>query len=246
MKMRERLYQQSAKLQKYIVPELKYSQDYFEEVLSPLVTVNTDWLDLGCGHCVLPVWRHDSEAALVKRSRFVVGLDYDMLSLRKHKTIEFKVRGDISFLPFPDGSMNLVTANMVVEHLDNPQIQFNEVFRVLRPGGKFIFHTMNARGYYTACARLIPGKIKEKLVLFLQEREEEDLFETHYLANTHKDILRLSKEAGLRDQREIYINSFPQFRILPPLVLFELLWIKLLMMKPFQAFRTNMIVILEK
>lgn len=246
MEVRQWLYNQSYWIQRKIVPELKYSQDAYQGVLEENMGNGVDWLDLGCGHSVLPTWRHESEVNLVSRCRVVVGLDYDLQSLKKHSTITAKLRGDIAHLPFPDGSFDLVTANMVVEHLDNPKAQFNEVFRVLRPGGRFIFHTMNLKGYYTVCARLIPEGMKRKLVPFLQERQEEDLFETHYRANSEVEISKLSTDIGFRRHSEILLNSSPQFRVIPPLVFFELLWIKLLMAKRLRGFRSNIIAILEK
>ncbi len=246
MSIRDWLYRQSAGIQSFIIPELRYSQDIYGDVLRTNIDDTVDWLDLGCGHCVLPSWQHESEVELIRQCRSVIGLDFDMLSLTKHKTIDARIRGDISNLPFPDGSIDIVTANMVVEHLDDPRKQFAEVFRVLRPGGKFIFHTMNVKGYYTVCARMIPETLKDKLVLFLQEREEEDLFDTHYLANSETDISRLSNEVGFKFHRETYINSFPQFRVIPPLVFFELLWIKMLMGKRFEKLRPNLIAILTK
>ncbi|MBK8015281.1 MAG: class I SAM-dependent methyltransferase [Betaproteobacteria bacterium] len=205
-----------------------------------------DWLDLGCGHSVLPKWRHESEIDLISRCRVVFGLDFDLNSLKKHATISARIRGDIARLPFPESSFDLVTANMVVEHLDDPETQFKEVFRVLRPGGKFIFHTMNVRGYYTVCARLIPERMKGKMVMLLQERKEDDLFRTHYLANSEVAISRLSEAAGFSRHVEMLFNSFPQFRVVPPLVVFELLWIKLLMADSFRRYRSNVISIMEK
>lgn len=246
MKMRSWLYNQSYWIQKKIVPELKYSQDIYEGVLEDNISSGTVWLDLGCGHSVLPSWRHESEVNLISRCRVVFGLDFDFQSLTKHSTIAAKIRGDIANLPFPDDSFDLVTANMVVEHLGHPEAEFKEVLRVLRPGGKFIFHTMNVKGYYTVCARFIPEAMKGKLVLFLQERKEEDLFETHYLANSEEEIAKLSDEIGFSRHSEILFNSFPQFRVIPPLVFFELLWIKMLMTNRFRRYRSNIISIFEK
>ena len=83
------------------------------------------------------------QRSLVKLPNLVIDLDYDYLSLVKHKTIKNLVCGDINHLPFPNNLFDLVTANMVFEHLNNPQQSLNEISRVLKIGGKLIFHTPN-------------------------------------------------------------------------------------------------------
>ncbi|HMF58364.1 MAG TPA: class I SAM-dependent methyltransferase, partial [Pyrinomonadaceae bacterium] len=141
MKMRRAMFGIYWKARDVIAPTLVFSQQIYEQVLGDYVTPETDWLDLGCGWKILPDWREQVERSLVARCKSVVGIDYDMLSLGKHRTISRRVRGDITRLPFCDASFDLVTANMVVEHLDAPAVQFAEVHRILRPGGIFIFHT---------------------------------------------------------------------------------------------------------
>jgi len=47
-------------------------------------------------------------------------------------------------LPFPDGSFDLVVCNAVIEHVHGiQQLLFHEAFRVLAPGGHFVFTTPN-------------------------------------------------------------------------------------------------------
>src|SRR4030095_86368 len=120
-----------------------HSQTLYEKVLHSHVTPETKWLDLGCGHHVLPVWREEEERRLVAGCGMLVGMDYDLPSLKKHRSISLRVRGNINRLPFPDSFFDLVTANMVVEHLADPVEQFCEINRVLKPGGRFLFHTPN-------------------------------------------------------------------------------------------------------
>ncbi|MEK6578813.1 MAG: class I SAM-dependent methyltransferase [Bdellovibrionota bacterium] len=43
-------------------------------------------------------------------------------------------------LPFADGSYDCVTCFDVIEHLENPTLALQEIFRVLRPGGRALFH----------------------------------------------------------------------------------------------------------
>jgi hypothetical protein len=75
------------------------------------------WLDVGCGYQVLSEWKSDDEMSLVRRGKVSVVVDYDLLSLKNHKTFRNRVRADISCLPFRDGAFSLISANVVAEHL---------------------------------------------------------------------------------------------------------------------------------
>ncbi len=229
-----------------IAPGLQYSQSLYEDVLKEQVTQETEWLDLGCGHQVLPGWRAEAEKQLVEKCRKIVGLDYSLHSLKNHLNISLRIRGDITKLPFRADAFNLVTANMVVEHLDDPATQFREIHRVLKPSGIFTFHTPNSLGHATVMARLVPGSIKDKLVHFLDGREEEDVFETHYKANTQKQIAELAQACGFEVVKMKMLVSDAVFAVIPPLAVLELVWIRALMTRPLKQLRTTIITVLKK
>lgn len=50
------------------------------------------------------------------------------------------VDGDVHDLPFDDSSFDTVTASLVFCSVDDPAKALAEVHRVLRPGGRFLFH----------------------------------------------------------------------------------------------------------
>jgi ubiquinone/menaquinone biosynthesis C-methylase UbiE len=156
MRVRESFYRFYWTVQKVIAPSLKHAQNVFEEVLKDNVKAGCSWLDLGCGHQLLSPWRFSEEEHLSRIPALLVGLDYDLASLQKHRSINHKVRGNILRMPFKDGSFDLVTANMVFEHLKEPSSQLQEIFRILKPGGSLIFHTPNTLSYATCLGRLVP------------------------------------------------------------------------------------------
>jgi ubiquinone/menaquinone biosynthesis C-methylase UbiE len=234
------------KMERVLVPELKYCQHVYEEVLNGVVKTDIKWLDLGCGHQVLPAWRFEQEKRLIAKAGTVVGIDADFPSVDKHRSVRLRFVGNISALPFRDSSFDLITANMVVEHLDNPLLQFQEVSRVLKPGGMFVFHTPHARGYSTMLARLLPEGLKLALIRVLQGRPSEDVFRTFYRANTEADIQRLAHAAGFEPVEVRLIASSAELAILAPLAFLELLWIRLSLTRAFRRLRTNFIVVLAK
>lgn len=243
---RERLYDVYARIQRLVAPTLRYAQYLYEDRLSALVSAEIKWLDLGCGHRVLPNWREREELELVKRSGCVIGFDYDWPSLLQHRSISLRVRGNITTLPFREDCFDLITANMVVEHLAAPELQFSEIHRVLKPGGKFLFHTPNAFGYSTLAARLLPEFFKAPLAGVLDGRPAGDVFRTFYKANTESHIRRIAEAAGLEVFKIQFAASTAKFAIIAPLAFIELLWIRVLLTRPFRRLRTNLIVTLHK
>ncbi len=246
MKIRDVFYKFYGKCLSVIAPTLKYSQTIYEDVLKENINKNCNWLDLGCGHSILPSWRYNQETELVKNAKFLVGLDYDFLSLKKHKTIKSRIRGDITNLPFADNTFDLITSNMVFEHLIEPLTQLSEMYRILKPRGVLLFHTPNLLGYTTILARIVPEIIKDKIIYFLQQRKEKDVFLAYYRINSRRKISKIAQKTGfIVDEIKLIVSS-ANLVMIPPLVIFELIYIRILMTKRLKAFRTNIIAKLEK
>jgi ubiquinone/menaquinone biosynthesis C-methylase UbiE len=245
MTLRDGLYRLYWSAERLLVPGLRYSQSEYERVLDDVVGVGVDWLDVGCGHSLLPDWRREQEAELVSRRRTLVGIDLDLPGLMKNRVLDGRVFADAGALPFPDGTFDLVTANMVVEHLTDPLNQFAEIRRVLRPGGLFVFHTPNVRSYFTFFARLMPEWTKSLGVRLLEGRAEEDRFATHYLANSSEAISAAAKQTGFEVVRLEMICTTAVFAAVLPLALLELLWIRVLRTRRFALYRPNIIAVLQ-
>jgi len=247
MPLRDRIDAWSNTIQRRIAPDLPYSQSVYQERLRGYVSGAGRWLDLGCGHQVLPEWRGDEEQKLVGSAPFVVGLDADYDAIRRHRSISNLCHGDISRLPFRSESFDLVTANMVVEHLADPAAQFAEVARVLVPGGIFLFHTPNLRSYVIALAQLFPGPLKRRIAKFLDGRDMEDIYPTHYRANRDSEIRSIAERVGFAVSNVEFVLSGPSFSLLPPILIPELLWIRQLRQRPrFAKYRQTLICALKR
>ena len=243
--LRNTLYGLYLATQRVLAPSLKYSQLIYEDEILCHLKHDTTWLDMGCGHQILPPWRQPQEFDLVSCCQTVVGLDPCLSALQMHHSIKRLVAGDISRLPFSDAAFDLATANMVVEHLSDPLNQFCEVRRVLKPGGRFLFHTPNAFSYFCLMRRLVPSRLNKHLVRLLDGRSGEDVFPVQYKANTTGRISDLARLTGFRVKRIKMLVSSPVFMFIPPIMVFELLWLRLLMLKPFKRWRTNIVAELE-
>lgn len=233
-------------LKRGIVPQLRYSQSIYEDELRSNVSGVAAWLDVGCGHHLLPAWREQNERELLANAELVVGIDFDLPSLAKHKNISNTVQAIADHIPFRDDCFDMATANMVVEHLDDPRVQFAEINRVLKPGAKFVFHTPNETGYFAVLRRLVPGRLAKRLALMLDGREADDVFEIQYKANREDKIRRLASVTNFEVEEIRFVSSDAVCALIPPLAAVELLWIKLLMARPLRRCRTNLIVTLKK
>jgi len=242
--MRSVLYKIYWAMRRIIAPGLDYSQNEYESVLRQYLQPKAEWLDIGCGRRILPEWRSDAEVDFVAGCKRVVGIDYDEESLQNHCSIDSRLRGDVSSLPFGNNSFDTVTANMVVEHLADPERQFHEVGRVLRPAGLFIFHTPNAAGYFTALTRRVPDSWKDFLIRTLDGRDRG--FKTYHKANSEARVSSLAANNGLEVVELRLIPTDAMFACVPPLALIELVYIRILTLERFRRYRTNLIAVLRK
>ncbi len=66
--------------------------------------------------------------------------------------------GDGRDLPFPDASFDYVYSHGVLHHSDEPRKVVHEIFRVLRPGGRFNIHVYALFSYFTLWTMLRHGR----------------------------------------------------------------------------------------
>lgn len=247
--MRRQLHSMYNSLKNWITPGLRNSQFTYRDKLTECLRPEITWLDLGCGHNLLPAWMPNAlqdERRLVASCGKVVGIDADFENLRIHESIEQRVIGNIEQLPFNDNAFDLITANMVVEHVENPSPLLREIHRVLRPGGVFLFHTPNFWGYTTLLSAFLPDFMKVALAKWLQGRASEDVFPTRYRLNTNSAVLSVAAQQHFEIAEISLVESSAQTVMMGPVVAFELLWIRLLRLSFMARLRTNLIVKLQK
>lgn len=169
------------------------SQLEYKALLDSLIVPGSRWLDIGCGISVIPTWIKDSipfQHNLIARCKLVCGCD--PADDRPHVAEINKFVGDCTPLPYADDSFTIVTANMVVEHVEDPVQFMDEVRRVLVPGGMFVLHTPNRHHPVMALASLLPNRFVRWFASRSDGRDEQDIFPTFYRMNSYSDFTSLS------------------------------------------------------
>lgn len=117
--------------------------NYIRECLNTPFSRELHCLDVGCGGGIIT-------EDLAKLSNNVFGIDPSQASLNTAKKHAKQTGLNINYLqataenlPFDDNSFELVTCCDVLEHVDDLTQVIREINRVLKPGGTFVFDTVN-------------------------------------------------------------------------------------------------------
>jgi 2-polyprenyl-6-hydroxyphenyl methylase / 3-demethylubiquinone-9 3-methyltransferase len=168
-----------------------------EQIRQAFPTRPVQVLDIGCGAGFLA-------NALSAQGHSVTGLDLSQGSLKiahhydATKRTQFRI-ADAYHLPFRESTFDAVTAMDFLEHVERPEQVIAEAARVLKPGGRFFFHTFNRN--WIAWLIVIKGlewfvkntpKHMHLLPLFIKPTEL-----THFCQKNHMNILEIK---GIRPE----------------------------------------------
>lgn len=164
-----------------------FEKDVFWKILGDLSTDPRGWriLDAGCGTGrMIKAFLHGENE--------VIGLDSSekMLELAREKfpRVQF-IKGDIEKLPFEDNSFDIVFAAFVIVHLKYPDRAFDEVYRVLKPGGTFFLTNINQKK-----APKLSTKDGQKIVI-----------QSHY--HRPQDVIKTLKNSFFEIEVEEFVND---------------------------------------
>ena len=151
-------------------------------------------VDFGCGRGVyaedaIPFRRQLRD--LRGAGRTVIGMDVDSRAASNPFVDEFRMAEPGGKWPAEDDSADLVIADFVVEHLEDPDRFLAEAARVLKRGGHVAIRTPNSAGYVVWISRIVPGKLHRTVLRRAQpDREEEDVFPAVYHCNSAPRLRR--------------------------------------------------------
>jgi ubiquinone/menaquinone biosynthesis C-methylase UbiE len=229
-----------------IIPRAEYHQNRYGRELEKATAGR--WLDIGAGGQLHGGWQTRPQREVAAGATYLVGCDLELAQLARNPFLQGAIGADAEDLPFSDNSFDLVTANMVLEHLEEPRRVIIETFRVLRPGGHFVFVTPNKRHLAVTMASIVLNRRnRQKFAQRYEGRSAASVFPTYYRANTTTALRGLARDSGFVVIGLEVFSSFPIIRRPFPLTLFEALWIRAVMGFPaLREFGSNIIGRLEK
>jgi ubiquinone/menaquinone biosynthesis C-methylase UbiE len=160
-------------------------------------------LDAGCGRTapILEKFRN--------KARRLIGVDI----------VDFAQTGeglelhqcDLNAMPLEDDCVDLAMARSVMEHLTDPSRVYREIYRILKPGGHFVFLTANLWDYASIVARLIPNRFHPWIVSRTEGRAERDVFPVAYRTNTRGAVEKWAKQGGFEVVSFRYVGQYPSY-----------------------------------
>lgn len=191
-----------------------YNEDFvngtteFYNLIRERLLLNSLVLDLGAGKGD----NADADIRSLDDTPFVrVGLDIDK-DFRNNPDLDHKIVGSSEKLPFYFGAFDLVFADSVMEHIENPEATVAEVYRSMKKGGYFIFHTNNLHHYATIISRLTGQWMHAKFVKnFMHVEKKLEPYITLYRFNSSKKITVSMDLAGFRQVNLLYVEKEPAY-----------------------------------
>lgn len=177
-------------------------------------------LDIGCGngYVLFQYARHGADVTGVDLTRTAVELSRKRFALGRMRGEFLEVDGNN--LPFPDNHFDIVCSMGVLHHISDPRPMADEIFRVLKPGGRLI-------------AMLYHRYSWKNIVLLRVKR----LLDPRYRGKSHQEALNMNDGDDCplalvysRDEAAALFSKFSdiefrltqlswrQFLMLPPLV----------------------------
>jgi ubiquinone/menaquinone biosynthesis C-methylase UbiE len=170
-------------------------EPYARYLASEIDTTNVkSVLEIACG--TGRVTRHIRKALSVDIKLLATDLSNDMLNVAKreldNEEIDFKTE-DAQNLSFPDSSFDLVICQFGMMFLPEKNKGFDEIFRVLKPGGKFMFFTWDDTLNLPLFKLLV-----DDLILPHFEGEDTTRFFVPFSLHQPKTLTNFMKNAGFK------------------------------------------------
>lgn len=230
-------------MDKWLYPgysEKNWDDTLFREHILKILGPRDVMLDLGAGAGIIHQMNFRGLAG------HVCGVDLDP-RITQNRYLDEALQGSAEAIPYPINTFDLVIANNVMEHIADPHGVYQEVYRVLKPGGRFLFKTPNKWHYMPLIARLTPLRFHQ-YINRIRGRSTEDTFPTLYRANTPRRINELAKTSGFHVEYIELIEGRPEYTRLTALTyLFGILYERMVNRVPgLSVFRIVMIGALRK
>jgi ubiquinone/menaquinone biosynthesis C-methylase UbiE len=175
----------------------------FEREVEACLKPGHTLLDAGCGRTAPILAKYRGMA------RRLIGVD--LVEFDPTVTGLELYHSDLGAIPLEENCVDVMMARSVMEHVTDPARVYGEIYRVLKPGGHFIFLTANLWDYASIIATLVPNRFHPWIVSRTEGREEEDVFPVAYRTNTRGAVDKWAKQAGFEMVSFRYLGQYPSY-----------------------------------
>ena len=115
--------------------------------------------------------------------------------------------------PFPDNTFDACVSNYVNEHIADPLLHLQEVCRVLKPNGVYVFRTPNRFHYIAVASYLTPHWFHKLVANRLRNlpANSHDPYPTQYRFNTRAKIEQYAAELNMSVDQVRFIEKDPSY-----------------------------------
>lgn len=195
-------------LSSYFYPNYRDDNSVFYNWVGESIKPDSVILDLGAGAGIK--WPYD----FAKRCQKIIGIDMDLRVMNNPNLTE-AICADFYKNEFEDNYFDIIFANNVAEHIENPEVFLSEVKRILKPSGYFFFKTPNRWHYVPMVARVTPYWF-HVLYCWLRGRATEDTFPTYYRMNSYSTVRKLSGLLNFDFEIRMF-EARPEYLIFDPI-----------------------------
>lgn len=140
------------------------------------------------------------------------GLDIDERVL-DNPDLENAMTYDGREFPIPDECYDLVVADYVMEHVEDPTLMLREIGRVLKPGGHFVFRTPNIYHYVSIISRFTPHSFHLAVANQARQNPEDAIepYPTFYRFNSRGAVSAIIGQSSLSEAELRLIEKQPSY-----------------------------------
>ncbi|MFC1692642.1 class I SAM-dependent methyltransferase [Candidatus Latescibacterota bacterium] len=189
---------------RWYTPEQYNSDIIFRKMIYKAVDEDSHVLDVGAGVGEKFAYNLKNHVAEI------VGVDVDP-QVETNPLLHRGIVSDIVEIPIVNSYFDVVFSRYVLEHITEPQNFLNEMNRILKPGGRFIFLTPNKWHYVSIAASLSPHWFHKWYNLYLRGRKEVDTFPTVYYLNTASTLRRQLISMGFEEDVLLLHETCPNY-----------------------------------
>ncbi|MCK5123361.1 MAG: class I SAM-dependent methyltransferase [Candidatus Pacebacteria bacterium] len=175
-------------------PDFKDVGCFFKEYLKKYIKPDSNILDVGCG-------RNAFGEEYYKIARKRVGVDPDKDALSENKLMDQKICcaiKDIYDISKIANSFDVVIAQWVLEHMDNPERDIRAISKLCKKDGHFIFMTTNVYSPVMLFSKICPTFLKKLLRKKMFGTDEDDTYPTKYRINSISKIDQVMRNNGFQ------------------------------------------------